>query len=324
LDAGDQHYEQPDMSMLASIRQNFRFNQANWKAVALCFFAATVFWFFNALNKNYSTNINFPLEFDYDRENFIPVSPLPNHVRINVSGIGWDLFRRSAGLKVPPLVIPLERPADIKKIVAVPGLFAHQLERFEINFVLSDTLRLAIEPIETRWITLRLDAKSVNVRKGFVRTSNLKLAPDSIQIIGPAPVIKSFIEPVYLRLADQNIDGNYDEDVEVELLHNELIKRNPPTVNVQFSVDRFIEISDSIPLRVINFPPEANPYLGIKGLPCRYSVPEKLMSTYVPDSVFAVVDLKNFTRGTQRLKPNVIGLPPYSQVEEIDSVYVKF
>jgi hypothetical protein len=249
---------------------------------------------------------------------------LPAQVRINVSGIGWDLFRRSAGLNVPPLVVPLERPSEVKKIVAVPGLFAHQLERFEINFVLSDTLRVAIEPIERRWITLRLDAKSIGLRKGFVRTTEPELKPDSIQVIGPAPLIKSFIEPVYLKLADSNIDGNYDEDVEVELLNNDLITRNPPTVNVNFHVDKLIELTDSIPLRVINYPSEANPYLGIRALPCRFSVPERFMNRYHPDSVFAIVDLKNFTRGTQQLKPNVIGLPPYSLVHHIDSIYVKF
>lgn len=312
------------MNGLTAILQNFRFSRRNWKALALCFIAATIFWFFNALNKSYSTSINFPLEFEYDRENFIAVSPLPSQVRINVSGIGWDLFRRSLGLKVPPLVIPLEKPADVKKIVAVPGLFASQLERFDINFVLTDTFRVAIEPVEERWITLRLDAKALNLQQNYVRTSEPLLSPDSIHVAGPGPLIKSFIEPVYLKLADNNIDENYDEDVEVELLHNEMIERNPPTVNVSFKVDRLIDLQDSIPLRIINYPEEANPYLGIKALPCRFSIPESKMNEYIPDSVFAVVDLKNFVRGTQQIKPIVTGLPAYSEVREIDSVYVKF
>lgn len=312
------------MNGLSAILQNFRFSRRNWKAVALCFLAATIFWFFNALNKSYSTNINFPLEFEYDRENYIAVSPLPSQIRINVTGMGWDLFRRSVGLKVPPLVIPLEKPAEVRKIVAVPALFAPQLERFDINFVLSDTLRVTIEPVEERWITLRLDAKALNLQQNHVRTSEPVLSPDSIHVAGPAPLVKSFIEPVYLKLADNNIDEDYNEDVEVELLHNDLIERNPPTVNVSFQVDRLIEIQDSIPLRIINYPEEANPYLGIKAMPCRFSVPESRMSEYVPDSVFAVVDLKNFVRGTQQIKPVVTGLPPYSEVHEIDSIYVKF
>ena len=106
------------MSVLSTILDIFRFNRRNWKVVVLCILAATIFWLFNALNKTYTTNITFPLEFDYDKETFVAVQPLPSNVRINVKGIGWDLFRRSAGLKVPALSIPLERPSEIKKIVA--------------------------------------------------------------------------------------------------------------------------------------------------------------------------------------------------------------
>src|SRR6478609_9977380 len=109
--------------------------------------AATVFWFFNALNKNYSTNISFPLAFEYNQENYVPVTQLPSTVRLNVSGLGWDLLRKSSGLKVPPLTIPLERPTEIRKIVGstLPALLSTQLEGFQINFVLTDTLRVDID-----------------------------------------------------------------------------------------------------------------------------------------------------------------------------------
>jgi hypothetical protein len=312
------------MSIGATILNIFRFNRKNWKAVSLCILTATVFWFFNALNKNYSTNITFPLEFDFDQENFIPVTPLPTQVKLNVTGIGWDLFRRSSGLKVPSLVIPLERPAEVKKIVAVPGLFAHQLERFNINFVLSDTFRVQIDPIERRWITLRLDTKSIALRDGYIRISEPELDPDSIHVEGPLSLIKTFIEPLYLKLSDKSIDETYEEDVEVEFLHNELIKRNPPTVHVAFKVDKLITLNDSLPLKIINYPKGANPYLGIKALPCNYSVPESLMNTYVRDSVKAVIDLRYFTKGIKQIKPEVVGLPHHSVVNSIDSIFVKF
>ncbi len=312
------------MSALRTILEIFQVNRRNWKAVALCFLTATIFWVFNALNKDYSTSINFPLQLDYDQEKFIAVKPLPSQVRINVTGIGWDLFRRSVGLKVPPLVIPLENPAEVKKIVAAPALFAQQLERFEVNFVLTDTLRIAIESIEKRWITLRLDANALDMREDHIRTSEPRLTPDSILVTGPASVVRGFIEPVYLKLSETGIDEDYREDVEVQLINNDLVTRNPPTVQVSFDVDRLVEIRDSIPLRVVNYPKGANPYLGIKALPTRFSIPEKMMNDYHPDSVVAVIDLKNFQGGTRQIKPEVRGLPPFSEVHHIDSIFVKF
>lgn len=311
------------MSVLNSIFHLFRFNSKNWKAIALCFFTATIFWFFNSLNKNYTTNLTFPLKFEYDEENYVAVKPLPTSVRINVTGIGWDLFRRSTGLKLPSLIIPLERPSEVRKIVTVPALFVNQLERFEINFVLTDTLRINLEPKEKRYIKLKLDPETISLRKGFGRISDPVLEPDSIYVEGPWSVVNSFLEPVYLRLGETNIDENYQEDVEVQFLQNELIKRNPPTVSVNFDVDKLVEINDSIPLVVINYPEGANPYLGIKALPCTFAVPESRMNKYVPDSVKAVLDLRDFKRGSLRIKPKVTGLPSYSQILSIDSIYVK-
>jgi len=312
------------MSVLSTILNIFRFNRRSWKVVVLCVFAATIFWLFNALNKTYTTNITFPLEFDYDKETYVPVQPLPSQVRINVKGMGWDLFRRSAGLKVPALSIPLERPSEIKKRVATPGLFAHQLERFQLNFVLSDTLKVDVEPIDRRWITVRLDVSSIKLKGNHVRTSEPNIKPDSIFVVGPLPLIRSFIEPVYLKLSDNVIDDNYNEEVEVEFLNNELLSRDPPTVNVSFKVDRLVEMTDSIALKVINYPKGANPYLGIKALPCRFSIPEQSRNLYHRDSVSALVDLRHFVKGTQRVKPEVVGLPPFSVVHHIDSIYVKF
>ncbi len=210
------------MRFIQSIFNLLRFNRRNWKAVALCIFAATVFWFFNALNKNYTTNINLPLAFDYDHENYIPVRPLPEIVRFNVTGVGWNLFRRSAGLKVLPLVVPLPQPGEVKKIVGstLPGLIANQPEGFAINFVLTDTLHVAIEPKASRWISLRVDSPSIIFRKGYGLASDIKIVPDSVFIEGPLNLIKSLSEPVYLKLSERNIDENFSEDIEVKFLND--------------------------------------------------------------------------------------------------------
>ncbi|MBL0741577.1 hypothetical protein [Chryseolinea lacunae] len=314
------------MSFFKSIFNILRFNRKNWNAILLCIFAAMVFWFFNALNKNYTTNINFPLAFDYDHENFVPVRPLPRQVRINVSGIGWNLFRRSAGLKVPALVIPLDRPADVKKIVgsALPALFSTQLEEFQINFVITDTLHLAIEPKATRWVKLRLDSPSILFRGGFAMTSPVSIVPDSVFIEGPQKLIRSLGDPVYLKLQERNLDENFHDDVEVKFLNDELIKRDPPTVSVTFSVDQLMEVTDSVSLKVINAPKRAWAFIERKKIPCIVAVPQKEVKAFNLDSVKAVIDLKNFARGEQRILPYLTGLPPYSRVVGLDSVYVKF
>ena len=314
------------MSIIQSIFNLLRFHRKNWKAVVLCIFAATVFWLFNSLNKNYTTNINLPLVFDYDREHYIAIRPLPEAVRFNVTGGGWNLFRKSVGLKVPPLIIPLPQPSEVKKIVGstLPALITNQPEGFSINFVLTDTLHVAIEPKKDRWIKLKVDIPTLLIKRGYGLVSDIKISPDSVFIEGPLKLINSLPEAVNLKLTDRNIDDDFAEDIEVKFLNDELIKRNPLTVFVSFKVDRLIEIEHSVPLEVVNPPRNSWPVIGGKQLPLTFAVPESFQDSLSRHSLKAVVDLSHITKGEKKLLPTIVGLPPYSQIVKLDSVSIKF
>lgn len=313
------------MSFFNSIFNILRFNKSNWKAVVLCIFAAAVFWLFNALNKNYTTTISFPLAFDYDQTNYVTVRPLPLTVRINVTGIGWNLFRRSTGLKVPALVIPLERPADVNKIVGstLPAFFATQLPDFQINFVLTDTLYVAIEPKAKRRLGLEVDIPTVSFRNGYIPTSDIQVFPDSITLEGPRTLITALSDPVRLQIPQGNIDEDFDEVIEVKFLNDELIKRDPPTVTVKFRVDRLVEVSDSVILEFVNAPKEVRE-VERKKLPYTIAVPQSLLDSFHTDSLKAVIDLKDFSRGKKKVMPQLLGMPAYSQIIALDSLYIKF
>jgi hypothetical protein len=312
------------MRFLRSIFNLLRFNKKNWKAIALCFFAATIFWFFNALNKSYTTNINFPLAFDYRQESYLPVETLPTEVRINVSGIGWNLFRRSSGIKVPPLVIPLDRPSEVKKIVGstLPGFFSNQLEGLEINFVVTDTLYLNIQPKANRWLRLSLDSIQKNLNQNYAIAGKVKLVPESVFVEGPVTLITKLEEPVRLKVNEQNINENFRQDIEIDLANSDLILYNPSTVSVAFDIEKFVRITDSVRLELRNIPPRSNPWIEVSKIPCTFAIRESMIKDFKPDSVKAVLDLKGFKRGELKLVPTLIGLPENSQVIKIDSIRI--
>ena len=314
------------MSFFNSILNILRFNKKNWKAVVLCIFAATVFWLFNALNKSYSATVSFPLVFDYDHEKYIPIRPLPLSVRLNVTGIGWNLFRRNVGVKVPPLVIPLEKPGDVRKIVGstLPALFANQLSDFQINFVMTDTLRLAIEPKGTRKVMLMLDLPPAFFKEGYALVSPIHINPDSVSLEGPLRLIKSLPDLVYLSIPQRNIDENFTEVVEVKFPNDEYIIRNPPTVDVTFQVDKLVQRDDSVKLKLINTPKNVWPFIERKKITCTVAVPETMLSFYNIDSINAVVDLEKFSKGEAKVLPSLEGLPPFTKVIKVDSISIKF
>ena len=47
-----------------------------YRAVTACLLAASVFWQMNALNKTYTTELNYPLAWRYDARRYVPLQPL--------------------------------------------------------------------------------------------------------------------------------------------------------------------------------------------------------------------------------------------------------
>jgi hypothetical protein len=314
------------MKLINSIFNVLRFNQRNWKAVVLCIFAATVFWFFNALNKTYTTNLRFPLSFDYDHDNFVPVKALPRDIRINVTGNGWVLFRRSTGVKIPPLEIPVERPLDTRKIVGstLPAFFVNQIEGLEINYVLTDTLYVNLEPKAGRWIHLKLDTTKLRLKEEFGLASGISIMPDSIFIEGPKPVITNLNDTVSITIPFTDIDERFSEDVEVSLPSLDVIRRDPPTVHIMFNVQKMVTIKDSITLVIQNLPDNVLPIIGRKRIPVEIAIPQNMTDEFILDSMRAILDLAEVKRGSRMVMPEVSGLPPFSKVISIDSVRIKF
>jgi hypothetical protein len=82
-------------------------------------------------------------------------------------------------------------------------------------------------------------------------------------------------------------------------------------------------VDDSVKLQIINHPQGTQPYFGVKKLLCRFSIPDRALNSYHRDSISAVLDLHNFKSGSRKIKPQINGLPDYSEIIKVDSVFIK-
>lgn len=305
----------------------FHFNRTNWKAVALCFITATIFWLFTALNKTYSTSIRFPLQFEFDRSKFAPVGQLPQSLLINVKGTGWDLFRKYFGVKVPTLTIPIERPAETRKIVAstLPVRLASQLGTIQINHVVIDTLRLHLEPKIFRKFPLVVDTTALNFKNDIARIGPIIITPDSVDLSGPVSVIHNTPDPIVLKLTDNRIGNNFREEIEIQIADQEYIQRDPPVVEVKFEVGEMVSASQVIRLEHTNLP--WGYVTQQDSISCSFRVPQKYYGKFTASDLYGTLPpitsdlLKRGETGT--FIPVVHGIPPYAEVVSVDSVRVK-
>lgn len=221
--------------------------------ILLCVAAATTFWFLNAMNKQHTTTLNYPVQFIYDTQRYVEIQELPEEVAINVSGVGWNLLRNNLGIKTSPLLIPLDNPAEIKSLSAIslPSLISDQVSEFQLNYVLTDTLYINLDQRVHRSFRIAVDSLSIPLEEGYRISSPVRIAPDSVTFEGPQSYLESLPEQVELFLGDEPISETFNQNISVPV-PQKVLSVNPPIVQVAFNVNEYVDEVIEVPLWLIN------------------------------------------------------------------------
>jgi len=297
----------------------------NWTAIVLCLFAGTTFWFFNALNKTYTTNIKYPISVDFDTEVYQEIKPLPETLHINLTGAGWDLLRKSLGVKVAPLVIHLEKPDEIKKIVGstLPALITDQLNDVQLNYVLTDTLFVNVDKRVSKRFYLHVDSLTLFLEKNFALVTPVTLSQDSVTLTGPESLLLSLGDTITISIDEKEIDDRYSEEVPILIPQQEIITRDPPTVTVTFNVAEYLPEEQRVPLSIENIPDKVLATLMDSTVIIKYKKPENIENVIPADSFRVVMDFKTLNRVDTSLYPVLIRYPENLLEIQLDTSRVK-
>ncbi|MFM8834977.1 MAG: hypothetical protein ACKOEV_15360 [Cytophagales bacterium] len=300
------------MKMLKAIVNLFRFDRTNWRAAFLCILTALVFWFFNALNKSYSTDVRFPLRFDYNLEKYVPIETLPNRITLNVNGTGWELFREYIGFKQPELTISLDRPTEVKKLagVSLTPVLQPQVGKLKINYIVTDTLKLQLDEIDSHRFKIFADAANVTYQQNFGRVSPVMVVPDSVELIGPKSILGTLPDSLTVVVASNQLNGNFEDDIEI-VVPSLFVKRSPPQVKVMFEVGRVVELY----VNIKSVRKENREKQLVDSIGCRLLVPEKR--------------LEDFHRQKSQMglrwdanQPKITNKPEFVEVLHVDTVNI--
>ncbi len=205
------------------------------------------------MNKEHTTTLNYPVEFIYDKQQFIEVEGLPSEVAINVSGVGWNLLRNNLGIKTSPLLIPLENPSEIKTLSAIslPSLISDQISEFQLNYVLTDTLYINLDRRTRKSFALAVDSLSIPLEEGYQVSSPVRVSPDSVVYEGPRSYLESLPSTMMISLGDDPISETFNQNISVPV-PEKVLGVDPPIVQVAFNVDEYVDEVVEVPLQLIN------------------------------------------------------------------------
>lgn len=287
--------------------------KANWTVILLCFSTAATFWFFNALNKSYTTRVDYPIELVYNRDSLVMVKEPPREVPINVTGGGWQLFKRTISLNSVPVYLELENPVQTQYFTAGNLLpeFSNQLSDLNVNYIATDSIFFKIEPYADRKLAIQLDSGSILLKENFFITSSVHLEPDTVNFHGPVSLVKQLPEIFMVSLSERNISSSYDEGLSLDLFSHSLIKKQPEVIHVNFAVEEFIEQNEQIDIEMVNFPHDSTIYLDQGKVETTFLVQKSMRNKFELGDFLIIADLKYIHAVDSTITLEIMDLPEY-------------
>ena len=275
-------------SRLANLLKRISKNRPeNLRVVLLAIATATVFWLFNALNKEYDATLGYPIDWEFDSEQYIVVEELPSSIRINVKGLGWNLLRASLGLKVNPITIALPNPAVNKKVpgISLTNRVDDDLEELQLNYILDDTLHMNIDFRDKRSFAVYIDSTNISLAENYRIVSPVEYDTHLLEIEGPRDLLYANPSDSFLiSIQEDRINSNFEDDIEFTLDRSDLFRFNPSAVNVRFQVAEFTNAQRVVRLEAINFPADSSVTLADTNCMVEFTVRRDLEPTVVADS----------------------------------------
>lgn len=287
--------------------------RANWRIILLSLTTATVFWFFNALNKEYTTRLTYPVEFAFDRDSLMESIDLPGTLPLNVTGGGWNLLKRSWSAVSNPIRIDLENPLQIRFFTA-RNLLApveEQLQGITVNYIAIDTLQIRIEPILSRLIRISVDSSGIPLQDNYILVSAIRVVPDTIRFTGPASMIADLPEVLPITLQEQAIARDYRRELSLDLFSPTRIRKTPDVIRVDFEVDRFVDQAALVPVMPVNFEPARHLKLEKQTVMTRFQLLSKRVGKFSLFDIAIIADYNSFDRSDSTVALEIVKVPPY-------------
>jgi len=280
----------------------------DWKGISLCVVIATLIWFFNALNKTYTTRIKFPVIFKTKQNNVVPINDPPNSLEVEVTGQGWGLFRKNLGIGVEPVVIDLINVLRVKNFPtkAFLPIFSLQFKDIKINQIIPDTIMLDYNKVISKDIHLALPVSQVYLKEDHRIISPIQITPNKVTFTGASSLVEALGDTIFLSIKEEEgISKNFNGSVPIDYPQHKHLKPKVEKVRVSFQVSLFIQHNQLIPIELVNFPADSSATIDEKNVILEYWLRKEKENRVRTDTIRAIVDFRARNKKDSTIAPMV-------------------
>lgn len=272
----------------------------------ICVVIASILWFLNALNKEYTSKITYPVKYtDFPQGKFL-VSDPPQNISLEVKANGFTLLAYRLRTSFRPIVVNINSYS--KHSLEKNNIFKYTLNlndaKDKINGQLHSGLKLlGIHPGKVDFTFTPAISKKIAIypvvqytlKQQYILTNGIQCTPDSILVSGPAQIMDT-LKYIYTHPWDAGeIKKTRTQTVSLSSVHG--IQFDHTDIKIEMQPERYTEEKRIISIQVVNLPDSLN----IKLFPGTVEITYEIgLSKYdvVRNSDFTfTVDYKNMNEG---------------------------
>lgn len=227
----------------------------------VCTLIATALWFLNALNKDYSTTISYPVIYINPPKNQFIANTPPSKLEFKVSAHGFALLRHKLNLSFSPIVLNLT--AITRNLESNSGIFnintSSLIRRISdqvsseitITGIQPENFKIQLDSLKTKFVPVKAGF-SFNFKQQFSLREPASINPNEIKITGPGNIL----DTIQFVVTENKVFKDLDSDIEktLNIIHGSNTKIIPDEVLVKIPVEKFTEKEIKIPIHVKNKP----------------------------------------------------------------------
>ena len=280
---------------------------------------AVFIWLLNALSKNYTSVIAYPLVYTDIPQEKVFVGELPGHLDLRVNAGGYALLRYKVFRKPVPISFKvsgftLNRPGqDSSRAYILTRYLKDQVSRqlpseLRLLEVKPDTLHFQFAKKVTRMVAVKPDFQ-FEVDPQFTTRAGIVIEPESVEVSGPDLILDTMAHVYTERTELGLLSKSYDDRVRLKKSGD--LEYNLSRVSCTIDLERYTEVQISIPVEVLNLPDT----LSIQTFPSAVKVTCTVgLSKYdrMDKTLFrAVADYSRAEENSRELEVSIQRLPAY-------------
>ncbi len=298
----------------------------NVQVFLTCFVCATFLWFFNALNRVRTEIIDYPIEIVYDAKKYVALEQLPNTIRLQVNGTGWQILWKIIALKTEPIKIYTSSLLNTNKSYLVVNNYRDEINAQTkgviLEGIISDTLSLKLDKRIKRRYFVKVNPFDIDLKTNYKLIGGIDIFPKQITLEGPESYLEKIANPYPLIIPDRSIAQDFEKSIALDLpvQKPELIQASTNKINVKFKVDEYLHNTTNLVIKLVHFPENSKFTLhnNHRRVPVRYAFRKQDIGKIRLADFSIVADFKTFNIQDSTVNLFLKKKPDFISKEDID------